>query len=228
VGTETRLAVSADWRSVPPGEHRVPIVIRGGGGTVTVIAHIVSPASAHEASGYVEANGYVAIEAAHYSRAVPDTGTWVEIPGLGRTLSGVTSFSMIEASATPGGNSPSLAATPHLQYEIYLFSSGEARVDVTLAPTLRYTGGEGMRYAVSVDEEPPRIVNIHTGDSEELWSAWVSNNANVQSTRHAVTHPGRHTVRLWAIDPGLVFQRVVVAMRDLPASYLGPPESMKI
>jgi hypothetical protein len=226
VGAETRIAVSADWRSVPPGEHRVPIMIRGGDDVVTVIAHIVNPASADEVRGYVEANGYVAIEAAHYSHAVPDGETWVEIPGLGRTLSGVTSFSMVEAGGTPGGSSPSQDATPYLQYDLYLFSSGEARVEVTLAPTLNHAGGEGMRYAVSLDEEPRQIVNIHAGDSEALWRTWVSNNANVQSTHHTVT-PGRHTLKLWMIDPGLVFQRVVVAMHELPASYLGPPESMK-
>lgn len=222
VGEEVRLKVSADWGSVPPGAHAVPILIRGAGSTVTVTARVVNPPSAHEARGYVEAEGYVAIEAAHHSRAVAGPGmSWVEVPALSRTLSGVTDFGAA-GPHTPGGDSP------HLQYEIYLFSSGEASIDVTLAPTLDFTGGEGLRYAVSLDEEPPRIVNVHGGTRAALWSAWVSDNANVQTTRHQVASPGRHTVKLWRVDPGLVFQRVVLALRYVPPSYLGPPESRKV
>jgi hypothetical protein len=223
VREELRLTVSADWRSVPPGEHRVPIQIQGAGGTVTVIARVVNPASAPEARGYVESGGYVAIEAAHHSEAVAKGDvSWVEIPSLSRTLSGVTALPVTAPPQMPTADSP------HLVYEVYLFSTGEARIQVTLAPTLNFASGEGLRYGVSFDDERPQIVNIHAGDSEEAWSRWVSSNANVQTTRHVVASPGRHTVKLWRVDPGLVFQRVVVAMRELPPSYLGPPESRRV
>jgi hypothetical protein len=32
-------------------------------------------------------------------------------------------------------------------------------------------------------------------------------------------------VKLWLVDPNVVFQRLVVTRGPLPASYLGPPES---
>jgi hypothetical protein len=222
VGEDLRLEVSADWRAVPPGEHRVPIRIQGAGGTVTVSARVVNPPASHEVRGYVESGGCVAIEAAHHSRAIATQGvSWVEIPSLSRTLSGVTALPQSAPPQTPAADSP------HLAYELYLFSAGEARIEVTLAPTLSFTGG-GLRYGVSLDEEPPQIVNIHGRESEALWGEWVSNNANVQSTRHRVASPGRHTVRLWRVDPGVVFQRLVVALADLPPSYLGPPESRRV
>lgn len=223
VREELRLTVSADWRSVPPGEHQVPILVQGAGGSVTVSARVIHPGPAHEVRGYVEADGHVAIEAAHHARAVATLAvSWVEIPALARTLSGVTAFPASAAPQTPGGGSP------HLAYELYLFSTGEARIEVTLAPTLSFNGGEGLRYGVSLDEEPPQIVNIHADSSPQAWSRWVSSNANVTTTRHLVASPGRHVVKLWLVDPGLVFQRLVVAMRELPQSYLGPPESRRI
>jgi hypothetical protein len=222
VSEEVRLEVTADWRSAPTGTHQVPILIRGAGSTVRVIARFVNPPSAHEARGYVEAGGYVAIEAAHHSQAVAGADvSWVEVPALGRTLSGVTTFPTTAMPCTPGGESP------HLKYDAYLFSSGDASIEVTLAPTLNFKGGEGLRYGVSLDDEQPQIVNVHAGESDGLWSTWVSNNANVRTTRHSVMSPGPHTVKLWMVDPGLVFQRVVLAMREVPASYLGPPESMR-
>jgi hypothetical protein len=44
-------------------------------------------------------------------------------------------------------------------------------------------------------------------------------------TSHRVARPGRHTVKFWALDPGLVPQRLVVDAGWLRPSYLGPPES---
>ena len=42
-------------------------------------------------SGFVEGDGGVSIEAGHASRNTSVSGvTWTELPGLGRTLSGVT------------------------------------------------------------------------------------------------------------------------------------------
>jgi hypothetical protein len=222
VKEETRLEVSAEWPSVPSGEHLVPIVIQGAGSTISVTARIVKPPLAAEARGYIEANGHVAIEAAHYSRAVDGRDmSWSEIPALGRTLSGVAAFSTSAAQHTPGGESP------HLQYDVYLFSTGEVSIHVILSPTLDFNG-EGLRYAISIDDERPQIVNIHSGTSDKLWSTWASNNANVQSTRHRVGSTGAHTVKLWLVDLGLVFQRVVLELREIPPSYLGPLESTRI
>jgi hypothetical protein len=68
---------------------------------------------------------------------------------------------------------------------------------------------------------------MHSGESDANWARWVANNANVQSTRHHLDVGGQHVVKIWLIDPGLVVQRVVVSRGDLPASYLGPPESVR-
>ena len=102
---------------------------------------------------------------------------------------------------------------------------GNVKVEVTTAPSLDFTGGTGLRYAISIDDELPRTVNINAGESKGLWEQWVADAANRQTTTHLVEAPGAHTLKLWMVDPGVVFERVTVATRELPASYLGPPES---
>ncbi|HXS28566.1 MAG TPA: glycosyl hydrolase 115 family protein [Steroidobacteraceae bacterium] len=224
VTDQVRIEVHADWPSVPEGMHRVPIIVRGAGESVTVYADIVkraiSPEAARNPHCFVEANGYVAIEAAHYARAVDsDRAHWAEIASLGRTLSGMTVLPMTAPPADPGG------VSPHLEYDVYLFDAGSLDISVTLAPTLNFTGGSGLRYAVSIDDETPRIVNIHAGESQALWAQWVSDNAIIEHTKLPVAAAGSHTVKIWMVDPGLDFERIVVAFRPLPRSYLGPPES---
>ena len=70
-------------------------------------------------SGFVEANGYVAIEADHYGKAVGSGGiTWQRLPGIGRTGAGMEPFPVTAGRQTPGG------AGPRLDYTVSLFSTG--------------------------------------------------------------------------------------------------------
>ncbi|HWW71691.1 MAG TPA: hypothetical protein VN089_17250, partial [Duganella sp.] len=69
------------------------------------------------------------------------------------------------------------------------------------------------------------IVNVHADVSEKYWSKLVSDGVAKFVTKHRVNRPGKHTVKFWALDPGLVLQRVVVDAGGLKPSYLGPQES---
>jgi hypothetical protein len=105
--TDTRLTVSVDWRAAPVGRHRVPITISGPGSEkVVVMADVFKPAARPTPGSFVEAGGYVAMEAAHHSRAVGSGGIhWREIPGLGRALSGVGAFP--RTRVRPSSSTPS-------------------------------------------------------------------------------------------------------------------------
>jgi Gylcosyl hydrolase family 115 C-terminal domain len=56
-------------------------------------------------SGFVEANGYVSMEADHFSSAVNSGSvSWRRIPDIGRTGAGMEAFPVTASSQTPGGN----------------------------------------------------------------------------------------------------------------------------
>lgn len=66
-------------------------------------------------AGFVEGDGTVSIEAAHASRNTTVEGlTWTEIPGIGKTVSGVTPWPRggNELNFT-AGNGPSMYVSPH-------------------------------------------------------------------------------------------------------------------
>jgi hypothetical protein len=177
------------------------------------------PRGAH---GFIEEGGVVAVEAAHYSRAVARGGIgWRTIPNLGRTDSAVTAFPVTAAPQSPVKGS-------YLEYPVYLRQAGDVKLQVVLSPTLDFRAKGGLRYAVSIDEEPPQLVNVNGAISDQQWEQAVAQNAWIRTTHHHVDGAGEHVVRLWLVDPGLDFQRLIVFRGTLPPSYLAPPESRRI
>jgi hypothetical protein len=100
------------------------MIARPGAAEVTVRLKSFYPSAPTRASlaGYVEADGYVSIEAAHYTRKVArGTLAWEKIEDLGRTLSSMTIV-------------PAYAATAALQPTYESFDAHERPNPQTLAP----------------------------------------------------------------------------------------------
>ena len=188
----------------------------------SVVIKVPVHARANAVEGHGETGGVIAIEAEHYTRALAPAGRrWQTIPGYGRTLSGVTTM--------PGAASAiTVQDGLRLEYDVYLFSAGEVKLHVLLSPTLKFQPGAGFRYAVSIDDGPPQEVNVHADQSEDYWRQIVSDGVAKFVTTHRVDQPGKHTLKFWSLDPGLVLQRLVIDAGGLQPSYLGPPESPRI
>ncbi|WP_255478792.1 glycosyl hydrolase 115 family protein [Rufibacter sp. XAAS-G3-1] len=223
VAKEQRVWVSVDWAQAPTGTQRVPVTITGPNGKKVIVqAVVLNPAAPkpNQLEGFAEANGYVSMEAEHFTRAVNGNNIqWQLIPDLGRTASAMTTLPVTAPSQTPGGNSP------HLEYKVYLQKEGEVNVQVMVSPTLNFHNTQGLRYAISFDDEAPQIINIHQDKSEREWNKNVANNINLTVSKHQLKKPGEHTLKFWMVDSGIVLQKIVIDAGGLKPSYLGPPES---
>jgi hypothetical protein len=221
-----RIAVDARWDEVPAGAKSATLFITGPAGEARIEVPVHKPASMGQMRGpmhgFVETQGVVSIEAEHYARAVPVPGrAWLNVPDHGRTLSGMTTLPVDAPALAPGDGM-------RLEYDMHLFSGGNVKVRVTVAPTLKFQPGQGLRYAVAFDDEAPQVVNLHADTSEKSWEKMVGDGAAVFTTQHAVGKPGAHVLKIWAIDPAVVLQKVVVDAGGMKASYLGPPESPRV
>jgi len=229
VDKELRVWVSVNYKQAPAGKTSAAVTITGPDEKQAVIhAPVNNPVSPKpdQVAGFVESNGYVSIEAEHYCSAVnADPIKWLLIPNLGRTLSGITPVPVTAPSQKPQGDSP------RLEYRMYLFSNGKVKVKVYLSPTQNFHNTQGLRYAISFDDQSPQIVNIHIKDTVPDWQypmGWiqaVSDNIKVTVSEHLIDKPGEHTLKFWMVDPGIVLQKIVVETGEVRPCYLGPPES---
>jgi hypothetical protein len=219
-----RITVDVRWDQVPAGATSGRVLVSGPDGRQAAVEVPLRHADrrAAQVAGFVETGGTVAVEAEHYSRALAPTGReWLRVPGLGRTLSGMTTLPVDAPALAP-------ADGMRLEYDVYLFDAGKVNVLATLAPTLKFRPGPGFRYAVAIDDEAPRIVDIHADASLKHWENIVSDGVAQFTTAHDVKAAGRHTLKFWALDPGVVLQRVVIDAGGLKPSYLGPQESPRV
>ena len=173
--------------------------------------------------GFVEADGYVSVEAAHYTKKV-DAGSarWEKIDDLGRTLSAMSVFPVTAESLLPAQTAPCL------EYKMYLFHTGRIRVEAILDPTLNFVPGRGLRYAISFDDEKPQVVDVLQKNTSEAWATSVKDSVREATSEHRISTPGYHTLKFWMVDPGVVLQKLVVDLGGVKPSYLGPPESYHV
>lgn len=225
IDQETRIWLSVDWDKVPVGEHHASIKIKQlEGKEITVNAVVKNPTTTefNTFTGFIESNNFVSIEAEHFSKNVEANETgWKVIPGLGRTLSAMSVFPVTASVQVPGNKSP------HLEYDMYLFHSGEVNVNLYLSPSLNYFNDDGLKVAVSFDDQQPEIISINNNQELGIWEKWVSNNINKIVSKQNIKKSGKHTLKIWMVTPGIVLQKIIVGCGNLKPSYLGPKESSK-
>src|SRR5690606_4226200 len=221
----TRVNVTANWNAVPKGTNTATLSIETDAGEqLAARIDVVNPEHALPRGfrGFLESDGVVAIEAPHYARAINDGKVrWTTLPDFGRTLGGVTIAPVTAAERAPAGS------TPRLEYDVFMQSSGEVEIDLHVAPSLDFQSGEGLRIAVSIDDAAPQVLKLDTWANEN-WDRAVAENIRRLRSTHTIGSPGKHTVKVWMVTPGVVLQRVIVDAGGMRPSYLGPPESVRV
>jgi hypothetical protein len=176
-----------------------------------------------KANSFYEENGYVSIEASHYTTKKDAANIqWKIIPNISRDGDGITTFPVTASTQNINAN------TPHLEYDFYTYGTGSFKINAYFSPTLNFhNDSTGLQYAVSVDDEEPQIISINKNDNDKkAWSDWVANNIIVKTTNHFISKNGKHTIKYWMISPPVILQKIVVDFGRLKSSYLGPPETI--
>jgi hypothetical protein len=98
---------------------------------------------------------------------------------------------------------------------------------LTLAPTLNFVPGRGLRLAVGMDGAAPKVVDTLGREAEGDWAKWVSDGVRRVRVPVDADAAGEHVLHVCRVDAGVALERVEVSRKPIAATYLGPPESFR-
>ncbi|BCU79445.1 glycosyl hydrolase 115 family protein [Luteolibacter sp. LG18] len=154
----------------------------------------------------------VAFEAEQPLRREEGKGTsWKVISGLGRSGD---SIALLPTTVAPAGAS--------LTYEFTTVKDGPGKVRVDCIPTFPLNRTVKLRYAAAIDGGSEQEVDLSAKVNGGEWATNVVSQITVGVSDHMIAKPGKHTLVLRPLDPGVVFDKVVVDLGDLKPSQLGP------
>lgn len=169
-------------------------------------------------------HGVVSMEAEHYFDAKPAaTADWKAIPYLGRTLSGVALMPYTE-----GVEGASLTYKMALPENVQ-----EVNVHVVVKSTLAFHDVKGHEYTVGFDGGKEKVVNFNANLNEEPENVYnvfyptVARRVVEKVVKLAVppSADGMQLLILKPLDPGIVFEKIVVDCGGYQKSYLFMDES---
>lgn len=225
-GTDTRIYVSVDWSSAPPAPNSTVVTLLitsscengqwGNYGPPSVLLPVNNTiVPSNFSNGFVESDGHLSIEADHTSSSTSVNGvSYITLPGLGRTTCGVTLHPVLAPTQNTTNG-------PVLLYNLYTFTPTPiANITLYISSSLNQNGRERtLKYAIAIDDETPQIVqfvpsSVSTAIFPVGWAGavvdgvWGQSSGNTTTTKHtALKNAGVHTLKIWAIEPGVVFQK---------------------
>ncbi|PWF55423.1 hypothetical protein [Massilia glaciei] len=144
---------------------------------------------------------------------------WALVPGLGSygaSMRAKLSLESIDASVAPSG--------PALDFAFASHSKEAAQLKLVALPVHVLTSKNQLRIAISLDGGPVEVIDFATHGRSEEWKANTLTNTAVRTRALASLKPGPHRLRVHALDPGFVLDRIEISFEGA-AKYYGKPPS---
>lgn len=196
-------------------------------GVLAVVAGNEEEELSYPKGFFLEKNGYVAMEAAHFAQSVKtDRGEFLTIRRLGRMGDAIKAFPVTVTFEDE--------EAPYVRYDFVAETTGEYTAEFSLSPRNPRERGGHIRFLVRMnDGEKQRIETVPPDYFTEwrcnAWNRGVMDNIRTVTCRLPVAK-GENSLFFYAKDPGIVLERIVLhpAAQELPQTYLGPLESFRL
>ena len=102
-----------------------------------------------------------------------------------------------------------LAKGTAVYFDFTIGNSDSISIVAALAPN-HPVDGTKIRYTVQVDNAPAITINYATQGRSEEWKQNVLTNRSIRTTKHFVGKPGKHTLKITAVDDAVVLDQVKI------------------
>lgn len=222
-----RIWLSVNWDMLPFGESCGEVAVCDGEGRK--VSHFPVRAyreEVQEAGAYSEANGYVVVEAEHYTRMEPgaDGSRFQVVKNLGLRGDSLKGYPDLADKAE------NLEDAAKAIYRIRFVTTGRFDAILYRLPTLNEGSEDGEErscgIAVALDGREP-VVLWGNRDTQGSWGDNVMRGYEPLHFTVEVAEPGYHDLTVYKVDASVAFERIVITTDVAIAddSLIGPPES---
>ncbi|MCA1746030.1 MAG: hypothetical protein LC643_10095, partial [Bacteroidales bacterium] len=224
---QQRLYVSIDWDKAPKTD-RLRGAIRFSSGdknfSLQVYASHQDLAHTSREALFVEDRGYITIHAENFHRQNNTSSYgWDLLEGLGYTGHSVwvNPLKIKEQQFDPELKNPST-----IEYDFHTDKGGEITVTVYALPVHPLHLDYSNRIGIGINDETPQIVDHKTFGRSDTWKQNVLSNSAVLKTKHRLSAGGRHTLKIYALDPGIIIDRIVIDKGGAIKTYSAQKETV--
>ncbi len=218
---EDRILVSIDWANAPAGG--TGEVILAGPAFVQPVAVHIRIARPNPATGvsFIEADRIVSIYATHADAL---SAGWEALDGLGHT--GANLRTRLDLKSVNAKNEAEIRQAPSAAYRFATTTTDDrATLSAIALPTFPITRENGVRIAVSIDDGPLHLLDFAAPEFSEAWRQHVLSNQAIERLADLRLAPGAHTLRVFALDPGVTLDRFEIAFTGAARAYGPVPET---
>nr|WP_315249740.1 glycosyl hydrolase 115 family protein [uncultured Duganella sp.] len=151
--------------------------------------------------------------------AAASAGDWEEQPGLGSSGRAMRARLDLRSRTMPAAAADAMP----LEYRFHTSTDAGATLRFVAVPVHALTAGNRVRIAVQLDDDPLQTLDYATVGRSDEWKQNVLSNMAIRTTAVARLAPGQHRLRVYALDPGVVLDRIDVVLDGAPSYYGMPP-----
>ena len=232
--TEERIWVGIDWNELPDSkELSGSIIIRVGNKKRKVQFKVIKNLQSLKSDSelFIEDNGYISMFGGNPSFLIQNAGgKWQVAEGIGYSRKSLAS--MPNSVHAVSDLRELKERSPVAEYTFFTFSESEPTVYVYGIPVYPLNNDYGLRYAIEIDEEPLQIIDPRTNKEDgrvyfkgDQWCTDVLRNATLEITKHQRIQPGKHTLKIYMVDPGVIIDRILIDLGGLKKAYSLIPET---
>lgn len=143
---------------------------------------------------------------------------WEIIPELGSkggSLRSLLTLASVKAS--------DMASVQPLEFTFSQGATGAATIRLIGVPVHPLTSANGLRLGVSIDDGPVDVLDFQTIGRSDEWKENVLRNTAVRTLYYPRMAQGDHRIRVYALDPGFILDRIDIVPDGAPAYYGAPP-----
>jgi hypothetical protein len=227
---QVRIWVDVDWNKVGKKKELTGRILFTGGGKqmeVKVRCHTPFDREHFDWGQYAENNGFVCIHPMNLENLHDGIAYgWAPLFDLGYTGGAWEVVRLPNRDPGYSLNADTIKKnSSRLDYSFDTYTSAAPTITVYTIPGHPLNNNFSMRCGVSVDDGPVKIVDFKTVGRSEEWKENVLRNRAERTIQFPHLNKGRHTLKIYAIDPGVMLDEIRIDLGGLKKAYSAIPAS---